>query len=69
MYGGDFSGGRIFDDAFWTGSQSQAIALRSWLLREDTLQRIARAAHLLRSDGFEHLFWPAFASLEGEASA
>jgi len=67
MYGDDFSNGRTLDWAFWEESKAQAVVLREWLLRPDTLQRIDRATHLLRRDGFEHLFKPAFVTLQNEA--
>jgi hypothetical protein len=67
MYGGEFRDGRTLTEAFWADSKPQATALRSWLLRIDTLERVTRAGHLLRSDGFEHLFAPAVKSLREEA--
>jgi hypothetical protein len=67
MYGDDFSSGRTLDRAFWEESTAQAATLREWLLRPDTLQRITRAATLLRSDGYEHLFKPALVTLQNEA--
>jgi hypothetical protein len=69
IYGDDFSNGRTLDWAFWEDSESQAVALRRWLLQPDTMQRIARAATLLRSDGCEHLFMPALVTLQNEAKA
>jgi hypothetical protein len=67
MYGGDFSNGRTFTEAFWADCKPQAAALRRWLLRTDTLQRVTQSAHLLRSDGFEHFFEPAVEILRDEA--
>jgi len=69
MYGADFAGGRTFDAAFWEDAKAQAGALRGWLLREDTLQRIEGAAHLLETDGHEHLFQPALEVLRNEAQS
>src|SRR5262249_21208794 len=42
MYGSDFTEGRTFSEGFWTDSQAQAAALRNWLLRPDTLQRVTQ---------------------------
>ena len=69
MYGIDFTEGRTFAEAFWKESQPQATALRDWLLRPDTLDRITSAAHLLPCDGFEHLFRPAVEGLFKEAQS
>jgi len=69
MFGSDFSGGRTFTQGFWARCQPQAAALRRWLLRPDTLQRIRQAAHLLKNDGFEHLFQPAVEALWREKLA
>ncbi len=66
-YGEDFSGGRTFQEAFWTKSPTQANTLRTWLVSPETIQRIQDSAHLLRDDGFEHLFEPAFAVLQAES--
>jgi hypothetical protein len=67
MYGEDFSDGRTFQEAFWTKSPTQANALRTWLLSPETIHRIQASAYLLRVDGFEHLFEPAFAVLRDES--
>src|SRR6185437_16759958 len=66
MYGEDFSDGRTFQEAFWTKSTAQANALRGWLVSSQTIQRVRDSTHLLRNDGFEHLFEPAFAVLQAE---
>jgi hypothetical protein len=66
FYGSDFSDGRTLHEAFWEKSKPQAGALRNWLLQPKTLQRIAGAAHLLRTDGYEHLFPRAFEILQNE---
>lgn len=60
MHGNEFRDGGTLAEAFWARAEPQAAALRAWMVREDTVQRVRRAAHLLRSDGFEHLFEPAF---------
>jgi hypothetical protein len=67
MHGEEFSNGRTFSEAFWADSKLQAAALRSWLIRFDTLQRVSNATHFLQSDGFEHLFDPAVQVLRAEA--
>jgi hypothetical protein len=69
MFGDAFSEGRTFHEAFWAESLPQAIALRDWLLRNDTLQRLQRSTHLLPADGFEQLFQPALEGLLREAAA
>lgn len=69
MFGSSFSNGATFHDAFWKDAQPQAELLRAWLLMPTTLDRIAAAAHLLRQDGFEHLFEPAFEALKKESRA
>jgi hypothetical protein len=66
MYGTDFSDGRTLNEAFWAKSISQAQALREWLLEPDTLLRISGTSFLLREDGYEHLFEPAFEALRVE---
>lgn len=67
MQGAEFSQGRTLQEAFWKDSKPQAEALRRWLVRFDTLQRITNAEHLLKSDGFEHLFGPAFEILQKQS--
>lgn len=67
MYGSEFAGGKTLSEAFWADSKAQALSLRRWLLRADTLQQIADSAHLLRNDGFEYLFEPALSVLRAEA--
>jgi hypothetical protein len=69
FYGGDFSRGRTLSMAFWADCPVQAEELRRWLLHPETLQRVGRNAHLLRKDGFEHLFPPAIDVLLSEAAA
>jgi hypothetical protein len=66
FYGSDFSDDRTLHEAFWEESKPQAEALRNWLLQPETLQRIASAAHLLKTDGYEHLFPPALEILQRE---
>ena len=67
MYGSELADGKtFFNEGFWGDARSQAQALRRWFLQADTLQRINDAAHLLRNDGFEHLFEPAVLVLEAE---
>jgi hypothetical protein len=67
MYGNEFSKGGTLHGGFWTDQQLQAKILREWLLRPETLRRLTKAAGLLRSDGFEHLFEPAFETLQHES--
>jgi hypothetical protein len=67
MNGCEFSDGRTFTEGFWTDCKPQAATLRRWLLRTDTLQRVMQSAHLLRNDGFEHLFEPAVEILRDES--
>jgi|SRR6185312_3074975 len=67
MHGETFSNGRTFREAFWTKSLTQANALRTWLISPETIQRIQDSAHLLKDDGFEHLFEPTFAVLQAES--
>jgi len=69
LFGDFFSEGRTFHEAFWAESLPQATALRNWLLRKNTLERLHRSAHLLPADGFEHLFEPALEGLLREAVA
>ena len=66
IFGGEFSDGGTLNESFWGNSKPQAEALRRWLLRPDTLQRISNAADLVRNDGFEHLFPPAFEILQNQ---
>jgi hypothetical protein len=60
MHGDEFSDGQTLNEAFWKNSKPQAGELRRWILHADTLQRIANVTHLLRKDGYEHRFAPAF---------
>ena len=69
MCGADFVDGRTLQDGFWEDSTAQADELRQWLLSLDTMRRIARSTHLLREDGYEHLFEPAFMVLQNESEA
>ena len=69
LFGDNFTEGRTFHKAFWAESLPQATALRNWLLRDGTRQRLQRSAHLLPVDGFEHLFQPALEGLLREAVA
>ena len=68
MWGADFSDGRTFDDAFWEDCKPQAEELRNWLIQPDTIQRVVDCSHLLRKDGFEHLFLPALEVLQIESA-
>jgi len=68
MNGSEFSDGRTLCQAFWERSTQQGDELRRWLLRPDTMQRIADSAHLLRKDGWEHLFEPAWTVLKEESA-
>jgi hypothetical protein len=69
MCGSDFSGGQTLHEAYWEDSTTQADELRQWLLAPETIKRIAQATHLLRDDGYEHLFEPAFTILQNESEA
>jgi len=69
MYGADFAEGRTLSFAFWENSQTQAQEIRSWLLKPTTIERIVKAARLLKNDGFEHLFDPAVAILKEQMIA
>src|SRR5260370_37151339 len=67
MYAPDFVDGKTFNTGFWSDLNTQAKALRRWLLQPGTLLRINGAAYLVRNDGFERLFRPAVQTLEAES--
>jgi hypothetical protein len=67
MYAPDFADGKTLNTGFWSDLNTQAKALRRWLLQPGTLLRINGAAYLVRNDGFEHLFRPAVQALEAES--
>ncbi|HEY9127939.1 MAG TPA: hypothetical protein VIM62_12465 [Acidobacteriaceae bacterium] len=67
MHGSEFASGQMVIQGYWADAKVQAQKLRSWLLLPETLQRVKRESHLLRNDGFEHLFIPSLHALE-EAS-
>jgi hypothetical protein len=69
FHGADFSEGRTLHTAFSENLILQGAALRKWLLQSDTLQRVANAAYLLKSDGYEHLFPPAFEILQNQRAS
>ncbi len=56
MYGGDISNGSFFHDGFWKDSQDQVAVLRRWLKRPATMDRLENSRHLVKEDGFEHLY-------------
>lgn len=68
LCGEDFAAGQTPHKGFWENSGLQSSELRRWILRPDTMQRIQDSAHLLRNDGWEHLFEPALAVLREEAA-
>ena len=64
MFGVQFGLEGSFQTGFWKRYSQQADILHNWLRRPDTLRRISNKAHLLKSDGFEHLFAPALEALQ-----
>ena len=68
LWGSDFSNGHTFNDGFWKDCKPQADELRNWLIQPDTIQRVVDCSHLLRKDGFEHLFLPALEVLQIESA-
>ncbi|HEY2859600.1 MAG TPA: hypothetical protein VGJ21_14365 [Terracidiphilus sp.] len=69
MYGSDFAGGKSLSFGFWSNLPGQSKALRDWILKPDSLDRVARFKELLPLDGYEHLFNPAFQVLQAELAA
>jgi hypothetical protein len=69
MFGKDFDDGRTLGFGFWKDMLEPAETLRRWILRPETIDRIARSQHLLPQDGYEHLFDPAFQILQAESMA
>jgi hypothetical protein len=68
-YGADFADGKSLRFGFWENLHEQSDALRYWLLKLNTLDRVDRSKGLLEFDGYELLFSPALQVLQAESVA